>query len=235
MTFEQGRGTTTTLFHNLLGEVKAFGAQLVIFDTLSDVFAGSEIDRSQARQFVQQCPALIAREIGGAVVCCAHPSLTGVNSASGNSGNSGSTAWPGAFRSHLYLVPKAQDGEEPVSTKKLETKRLLRKHRRRAKHGAGPTSMKSSSATRNHLPNQIVPNQTVPVWMVNHPPIRTAEQRPGDFVKTIAGELGPGLDVRGDGGSLILPQGLGRSWDRILGPDLPLLPMPVCGWRSQKG
>jgi RecA-family ATPase len=114
MTFEQGRGTTTTLFHNLLGEVKAFGAQLVIFDTLSDVFAGSEIDRNQARQFVQQCPALIAREIGGAVVCCAHPSLTGMNSASGNSGNSGSTAWPGAFRSHLYLeVPKAEDGEEP--------------------------------------------------------------------------------------------------------------------------
>jgi RecA-family ATPase len=114
MTFEQGRGTLTTLFHNVLAEVKAFGAQLVIFDTLSDVFAGSEIDRNQARQFVQQCPALIAREIGGAVVCCAHPSLTGMNSASGNSGNSGSTAWPAAFRSHLYLeVPKAADGEEP--------------------------------------------------------------------------------------------------------------------------
>jgi RecA-family ATPase len=114
MTFEQGRGTRTPLFHNLLGEVKAFGAQLVIFDTLSDVFAGSEIDRNQARQFVQQCPALMAREIGGAGVCCAHPSLTGMNSTSGNSGNSGSTAWPGAFRSHLYLeVPKAEDSEEP--------------------------------------------------------------------------------------------------------------------------
>jgi RecA-family ATPase len=114
MTFEQGRGTITPLFHNLLGEVKAFGAQLVIFDTLSDIFAGSEIDRNQARQFVQQCPALIAREIGGAAVCCAHPSLTGMNSTSGNSGNSGSTAWPGAFRSHLYLeVPKAEDSEEP--------------------------------------------------------------------------------------------------------------------------
>jgi RecA-family ATPase len=117
MTFERGRGTTTTLFHNILAEVKSFGAQLVIFDTLSDVFAGSEIDRNQARQFVQQCPAQMAREIGGAVVCCAHPSLTGMNSASGNSGNSGnsgSTAWPAAFRSHLYMeVPKAEVGEEP--------------------------------------------------------------------------------------------------------------------------
>jgi putative DNA primase/helicase len=58
---------------------------------------------------------------------------------------------------------------------------------------------------------------------------------PGCFVKTCSSELGPHLDIRGDGGSLILPQGPGRSWDPILGPDLPLAPMPVCGWRSQKG
>jgi RecA-family ATPase len=114
MTFAKGHGTTTPLFHNVLAEVKAFGAQLVIFDTLSDVFAGSEIDRNQARQFVQQCPAHMAREIAGSVVCCAHPSLTGMNSASGNSGNSGSTAWPAAFRSHLYMeVPKVEDAKEP--------------------------------------------------------------------------------------------------------------------------
>jgi hypothetical protein len=36
---------------------------------------------------------------------------------------------------------------------------------------------------------------------------------PGHFVKTIAGRLGPGVDVRGDGGSLILPPGPGRYWD----------------------
>ena len=135
MTFEQGRGTTTTLFHNVLAEVKSFGAQLVIFDTLSDVFAGSEIDRNQARQFVQQCPALMAREIAGAVVCCAHPSLTGMNSASGNSGNSGSTAWPAAFRSHLYLeVPKAEDGEEP-DAKGGDRRILTRKKSNWAKTG----------------------------------------------------------------------------------------------------
>jgi hypothetical protein len=68
MTFEQGRGIKTPLFQQILGEVKAFGARLVIIDTLSDVFAGNEIDRNQARQFVQQCLALMAREINGAVV-----------------------------------------------------------------------------------------------------------------------------------------------------------------------
>jgi hypothetical protein len=52
----------------------------------------------------------MAREINGAVVACAHPSLTGINS---GSGNSGSTGWPGAFRSHLYLeTPKFEQGEE---------------------------------------------------------------------------------------------------------------------------
>jgi putative DNA primase/helicase len=49
---------------------------------------------------------------------------------------------------------------------------------------------------------------------------------PGHFVKTIAGRLGLGLDIRGDGGSLMLPPGPGRFWDPHLGPDTPLAPMP---------
>jgi putative DNA primase/helicase len=50
---------------------------------------------------------------------------------------------------------------------------------------------------------------------------------PGHFVKTVAGKLGRGLDIRGDGGSLMLPPGPGRCWDPHLGPDLPLAPMPA--------
>jgi putative DNA primase/helicase len=49
---------------------------------------------------------------------------------------------------------------------------------------------------------------------------------PGNFVKTCSGELAPHLDIRGDGGSLILPPGPGRRWDPHLGPDGPLPPMP---------
>jgi putative DNA primase/helicase len=49
---------------------------------------------------------------------------------------------------------------------------------------------------------------------------------PGYFVKTCSGELAPHLDIRGDGGSLILPPGPGRLWDPHLGPDTPLPPMP---------
>ena len=49
---------------------------------------------------------------------------------------------------------------------------------------------------------------------------------PGYFVKTCSGELAPHLDIRGDGGSLILPPGPGRFWDPHLGPDTPLPAMP---------
>jgi hypothetical protein len=42
MCFENGRGTLTSLFHELLAEAKGFGAGLVIEDTLADVFGGNE-------------------------------------------------------------------------------------------------------------------------------------------------------------------------------------------------
>jgi len=52
---------------------------------------------------------------------------------------------------------------------------------------------------------------------------------PGHFVKTIAGKLGDGLDIRGDGGSLTLPSGRpDRYWDPVLHIDsTPLAPMPA--------
>jgi putative DNA primase/helicase len=51
--------------------------------------------------------------------------------------------------------------------------------------------------------------------------------RPAHFVKTIAGKLGCGLDIRGDGGSLIMPPGPGRCWDPHYGFEVPLAPMPT--------
>ena len=50
---------------------------------------------------------------------------------------------------------------------------------------------------------------------------------PGHYVKTIAGRLCPALDVRGDGGSLILPPGPGRFRDPHLAYDgVELAAMP---------
>jgi hypothetical protein len=49
----------------------------------------------------------------------------------------------------------------------------------------------------------------------------------GIYIKTIAGKLGRGLDIRGDGGSVILPYGPGRRWDPHFGPETPIAPMPA--------
>jgi hypothetical protein len=49
---------------------------------------------------------------------------------------------------------------------------------------------------------------------------------PGYEVPNSAGKIGPYLDVRGDGGYIILPPGPGRFWDPHQGPDTPLASMP---------
>jgi RecA-family ATPase len=132
MSFENGRGIRTQLFQQVLTEVKGHGALILVVDTLPDVFAGNEIDRSHARQFVQGCLALIARELGGSVIACAHPSLTGINT---GSGNSGSTGWPGAFRSHLYLHPPKTDPDQGGDPTGTDERVLTRKKSNWAKAG----------------------------------------------------------------------------------------------------
>jgi RecA-family ATPase len=99
----------TPLFTSLLDTAKQHHAGLIITDTLADVFPGDENDRGQARTFAQTALGLIARETRGAVLALAHPSRTGMTS---GSGESGSTAWIGTFRSQLYLATAKSDGGE---------------------------------------------------------------------------------------------------------------------------
>jgi putative DNA primase/helicase len=53
---------------------------------------------------------------------------------------------------------------------------------------------------------------------------------PGRLVKSgplwLAGKPVPGVDIKGDNSSLILPPGPDRSWDPILGPATPLAALP---------
>jgi RecA-family ATPase len=112
MSFETGRAIHTPLFGELLATAKAHDARLVITDTLADIFAGNENDRGQARAFTQQALGYLARETRGAALALAHPSRAGMNS---GSGESGSTAWVGTFRSQLYLATlKADNQSEPA-------------------------------------------------------------------------------------------------------------------------
>jgi hypothetical protein len=49
---------------------------------------------------------------------------------------------------------------------------------------------------------------------------------PGTYVKSVNGALGPHLDIKGDGGSAILPPGPGRWWDPHVGLDTPIARLP---------
>ena len=106
---QQNNRKIAPLWDELRAEVKDFGAQLVIIDTLADTFAGNENFRQQARSFVNQLRQL-AQEIDGAVVLTAHPSLSGQSS---GSGLSGSTAWNNSVRSRLYLTRPTESDADP--------------------------------------------------------------------------------------------------------------------------
>ncbi|AXS39238.1 AAA family ATPase [Breoghania sp. L-A4] len=109
MSFEPGkRGVVTGFGREVEVMAEAVGAQLIIIDTLADVFGGNEIDRSHVRQFIGFLRRL-ARKIDGAVVFLAHPSAAGMK----DRGYSGSTAWRGSVRSMLTFEFPEADTDEP--------------------------------------------------------------------------------------------------------------------------
>ena len=109
LTGKPGIVRETPIWRELVAIVEKDRPRLVILDTLADVFAGNEIARQEARQFVGLLRGLaIAEET--AVVLLAHPSLAGM---ANGSGTSGSTAWSNSVRSRLYLETiKGDDGRE---------------------------------------------------------------------------------------------------------------------------
>src|SRR4029077_20682102 len=83
-----------------------------INDNVADVFGGSEIDRSQVRQFVALMRQL-AIAANGYVIMSAHPSLTGIAS---KSGLSGSTPWHNSVRARAYMHTQTTNGDDEVDT-----------------------------------------------------------------------------------------------------------------------
>ena len=102
----------TPLFHKLTEAAGDIKPKFIGLDTSADVFAGAENDRSQVRQFIG---LLRGMAIAGnsAVIVCAHPSLTGINT---GTGLSGSTAWHNSVRARAYLHSVTVDDTEPDKT-----------------------------------------------------------------------------------------------------------------------
>lgn len=105
-------GKETPLFHQLATMIRTGGYRLIVIDTVGDTFGGNENIKNHARKFVGAMRKLAQINDGG-VILTSHPSLTGMSSGSGMSGNVG---WNNSVRARMYLTkPKLtqdEDGED---------------------------------------------------------------------------------------------------------------------------
>jgi RecA-family ATPase len=105
-----GKLEPTTLYKRLLKDAGELRPKLISIASSANVYAGSEIDRSQVQQFAAMLTRL-AIAANGYVILIAHPSLTGITT---DSGLSGSTQWHNAVRARAYLKSiKPEAGEQP--------------------------------------------------------------------------------------------------------------------------
>jgi RecA-family ATPase len=108
----------TALFGRLREAACDIQPKVIVLDNSADLFAGSENDRAEVRQFVTLLRGLaIAADAG--IVLTSHPSLTGISS---GTGLSGSTAWNASVRSRLYFkhAPTDRDEESDPDLRVLE-------------------------------------------------------------------------------------------------------------------
>ncbi len=89
----------TPLWKALTNAVHANSPVLLVLDNLADVFSGNENSKPLVRQFIGMLRGLAISE-KCAIVLLSHPSVAGMNSGTGTSGN---TAWNNSVRSRLYL------------------------------------------------------------------------------------------------------------------------------------
>lgn len=100
----------TPLLKDFKGQATVVRPKLIIIDTVADVFAGNENNRSQTRQFITLMRGL-GIESGAAVILASHPSLTGISS---DTGMSGSTAWHNGPRARGYFKKAAETEDDDL-------------------------------------------------------------------------------------------------------------------------
>lgn len=103
----QGVLERTKRFRQLLEFLLDIKADAVYIDLLTDFWNGNEIIRQQVNGFVKHHLAHIAQAVNCSVTGIFHPSQSGL---ANDTGESGSTAWSGSFRSRLYLSPVSSFG-----------------------------------------------------------------------------------------------------------------------------
>jgi len=100
----------TSLYRDFLLTIESLEPALTVIDGLWNVWDGPENNRAMAYKCVTKFRE-IPQRTGSAALFTAHPSMSGMSSGEGTSGN---TAWNGAFRSRMLLDRPDRFGPERV-------------------------------------------------------------------------------------------------------------------------
>ena len=107
-----GKIEPTALYKQLIEVAGDIKPKMIGIASSANVYAGSEIERGQVQQFIGLLTRL-AIIANGAVVLVSHPSLTGIATDTGLSGN---TQWHNAVRARFYLKGVKPDAGEQADT-----------------------------------------------------------------------------------------------------------------------
>lgn len=91
----------TAAYDWLRAEIQAHGLQVIVIDSASDAYGGSENERRAVRMFIRALRRLIPP--GGAILLLAHVDKLSARNPDTATGYSGSTAWSNSVRSRWYL------------------------------------------------------------------------------------------------------------------------------------
>src|SRR5262249_26065711 len=123
-----GKMEPTSLFKQLLEAASDIKPVMISIAASANVFARSEIDRSQVQQFISlltRIPILA----NGSLSLISHPSRAGIKD---DSGESGTTQWHNAVRARSYMKTLTAEDGDPLDT---DTRELVFK-----KNQYGPVS-----------------------------------------------------------------------------------------------
>jgi RecA-family ATPase len=107
-----GKIEPTPLYRQLLEACGDIKPVVIGLASSANFFAGNEVDRAQVQQFVGMMTRLAIMS-NGSTILISHPSLTGISSDSGLSGN---TQWHNSVRARVYIRGVKQDEDEASDT-----------------------------------------------------------------------------------------------------------------------
>ena len=110
----------TPLFSSLLAGIKLIQPVAVIIDNVAATFGGSQNDRVMVRGYVNLWRVVARIKSRPAVILIDHPSLSGLISGSGRSGN---MDWWNALRCVNYLYPPDEEADADRGVRILEVKK----------------------------------------------------------------------------------------------------------------